>query len=249
MSKARKILIVDGNAFERKGFEQVLSGKGYAVTAASNGEDALWQLANGTYDAVFAELAMRGMSGLELAEQIHASQPGLPVAIITADGAEAAGKGAAAAGVVEFLKKPVSPEQLADAAARLLPATEASAALQAQTPEVENSPAQTLSKSVLRVKNVVLFFLAPFVGLAYLLAFPVFALGMGLWMALQQSEDAEPQQQAPGKRSMLRTIAMIPAAVLIGVAFAVIGPILGIGVLVWFGVQAWAKVGAKAMEA
>jgi len=238
MSKARKILIVDGNAFERKGFEQVLSGKGYAVTAASNGEDALWQLANGTYDAVFAELAMRGMSGLELAEQIHASQPGLPVAIITADGAEAAGKGAAAAGVVEFLKKPVSPEQLADAAARLLPAT-----------EVENSPAQTLSKSVLRVKNVVLFFLAPFVGLAYLLAFPVFALGMGLWMALQQSEDAEPQQQAPGKRSMLRTIAMIPAAVLIGVAFAVIGPILGIGVLVWFGVQAWAKVGAKAMEA
>ena len=250
MSNVRKILLVDGDPVVRKSFEQVLSGKGYAVITASSGEDALWKLGDGTYDAVFTEIVMRGMSGLDVAEEIHARQPWLPVVIITGYGSGDAQERAAAAGVAEFLHKPLSPEQLAATADRLLQGTEPVAALQPQTPVAEVAPAQASTEPASRLKNVALFLLAPFIGLVYLSAFPVFALGMALWMALRQSEEAEPlHPAAPAKPSVLKTIAMMLAAVLIGVVYGVVAPILGIGLLLRFGFQAWGKLGAKAMGA
>ena len=246
MSNARKILVVDGDPVARKSFEQALSGKGYAVTTTSNGEDALWQLGNGRFDAVFAEIALRGISGLDLAEETRVRQPSVQVVIISADASGGAKERATAAGAVEFLKKPLSPEQLADTAERLVPLSMSDAG--SQTAAAEDVAEQTLSRPLLRLKNVVLFLAAPFVGLAYLLAFPVFALGMALWMALKQSEESAAVHPAvPAARSMLKTIAMIPAALVVGIFYAVIGPILGIGVVVWFGFQAWAKAGVKAI--
>ncbi|MEI8326644.1 MAG: hypothetical protein WCH44_15010, partial [Betaproteobacteria bacterium] len=79
-------------------------------------------------------------------------------------------------------------------------------------------------------------------------------VGMLAWTALkgrkQKSENSSGLQSAtPAKRNLLRTIAMVPVAVVFGVAFAVAGPIMGIGVLVWFSFEAWGKVGAKALSA
>jgi CheY-like chemotaxis protein len=248
VSNVRKILLVDGDPVVRKSFEQVLSGKGHAVITASSGEDALWKLGDGTCDAVFTEIVLRGMSGLDLAEEIHTRQPSLPVVIITGYGSGTAQERAAAAGVAEFLHKPLSPEQLADAAERVLQATESVVASQPQTPLAEVAPAQAMTEPVSRLKNVALFLLAPFIGLAYLSAFPVFALGMALWMALRPTEEAEPPHPAAlAKPGVLKTIAMMLAAVLIGVVYGVLGPILGIGFLLRFGFQAWGKLGAKAM--
>jgi CheY-like chemotaxis protein len=253
MSNARKILVVDGDPVVRKSFEQVLTGKGYAVVTASNGEDALWELDNGTYDAVFTDIVMRGMSGLDVAEEIHDRQPGLPVVIITGDGSGTARERAAAAGVVEFLHKPLSPEQLADTADRVLQATESVAALQPQTPAVEVAPAQAISEPVSRLKNVVVFLLAPFIGLFYIIIFPVVELSMLARLFLnaeaQEPEETEPMRPAaPAKLTFPKTIAMTFVATVIGIAFAVVTPILGIGVLLWFSVKAWGKLGAKAMR-
>jgi hypothetical protein len=36
-----------------------------------------------------------------------------------------------------------------------------------------------------RVKDVALFFAAPFVGLAYLMAFPLIGIGMLVWMGVR----------------------------------------------------------------
>ncbi len=254
MSNRRKILVVDGDPVVRKSFEQILTGKGYAVITASSGEDALWELDNDTYDAIFTEIMMRGMSGLDVSEAIHASQPGLPVVIITGHGSEAAQERAAAAGVAEFLHKPLSPEQLADTAGRVLQATESLVALQPQTPVVEVAPAQASTKpAVLRLRNVVLFLLAPFIGLFYILAFPVIGLGMlaslALNMETQEPEEAEPlHPAAPAKLRVLKTVAMMLVATVIGIAYAVVIPILGIGVLLWLCLQAWGKLGAKVMR-
>jgi hypothetical protein len=38
-------------------------------------------------------------------------------------------------------------------------------------------------------------------------------------------------------------------ATLIGTVYAVVAPIIGIGVLLYFSFQAWGKLGAKAMKA
>ena len=121
-------------------------------------------------------------------------------------------------------------------------------------PAVEVAPEQTGSKSIRRIKNVVLFVLAPFVGLVYLLSFPIVGIGMVVWATLKKKKQSAESgagafPDAPAQRSLLKTIAMVPAAFLVGVAFAVAGPILGIGVLLWFGFEAWGRAGAKAMSA
>jgi CheY-like chemotaxis protein len=254
VSNVRKILLVDGDPAVRKSFEQVLSGKGHAVITASSGEDALWKLGDGTCDAVFTEIVLRGMSGLDLAEEIHTRQPSLPVVIITGYGSGTAQERAAAAGVAEFLHKPLSPEQLADTAKRVLQATESVVASQAQTPVVEVAPAQPSTKpAVLRIRNVVLFLLAPFIGLFYILAFPVIGLGMLASLALstetQEPEEAEPlHATAPANLRILKTVAMMLVATVIGIAYAVVIPIMGIGLLLWLCLQAWGKLGAKVMR-
>lgn len=250
MSDARKILVVGNDPAVRQSVEEVLSRKGHAVVSASSGEDALWKLGDGAYAAVFTDLVMRGMSGLDVAEEIHARRPGLPVVVIAGDGSGAAQERAAATGVAEFLHRPLSPERLADTVDRVLQAAASVAALQPQPPSVEVAIAQATSEPVSRLKSVLLFLLAPFVGLVYILIFPVVGLGMLASLVQQEPEKAEPLRPAArAKQNLLKTIAMMLAMTLAGVACAVIGPILGIGLLLWFSIEAWGKLGAKAMGA
>jgi len=254
MSNVRKILVVDEDPDVKKSFEQVLSGKGYAVVPASSGEDALWELANGTYDAVFTDVVMRGMSGLDMAEEIHARHPGLPVVIVTDDGSAAVQERAAAARVAGFLHKPLLPEQLADTAAHVLQAAASAATPQRQTTAAEAAPAQAIPKPLSRLKGVFLFLLAPFVGLFYIIIFPVVGLGMLASLVLstdtKKTVEAEPlQPAAPAKLRVLKIVAMMIIATAIGIAYAVVAPLLGIGVLIYFSVQAWGKLGARAIRA
>ncbi len=249
MTNARKILVADADPAVRKRFEEVLSGKGYAVTTASSGEDALWQLGNDAYDAVVTDIVMRGMSGLDVAEEIRARELRLPVVLISGDGSGAARERAAAAGIAEVLQKPPSPEQVASAVARVLQATGPVAALRPQAPVAKVVPAQAISGPLARLKNIVLFLLAPFIGLVYILIFPVVGLGMLASSVQQEPEKAETlQPAAPVNASILRNAPMMLVVALFGVACAVIGPILGIGLLLWFSFEAWGRLGARAMR-
>ena len=246
MSNARRILLVDGDPVARKNIEQVLSGKGCAVTAVPTCEDALWELDNGSYDAVFTETVTRGMSGLVMAEEIHIRKAALPVVFITSHGAGIAKERIAAAGITEILHKPVSPEQLAETVERVLPGMKLQAPTLANAGEAASVPTSAAVGS--RLKSIVLFLLAPFVGLVYLLTFPVFALGMVLWRVLRKPEDVEVLEPvAMAKPGILKTGAMMIASIVIGVVYAVASPIIGIGFLVWFGFQAWGKLGARAI--
>ena len=116
MSTSRKILVVDDDPVVGKSFDRVLSGKGYAVITAQNGEEALHQLANENYDAVFTDIKMPGMSGIEVAQKIKAAKPWLPVVIVTGYSTDAYRAAAEAAGVSGFLQKPLSPEMIAGSA-------------------------------------------------------------------------------------------------------------------------------------
>jgi len=114
------------------------------------------------------------------------------------------------------------------------------------------APASRAAGVVRFLKNVGLFFAAPFVGLAYILAFPLVGLGMLAWMAIQaqkkkSEEAAKLQPAAPAKPSVLKTVAMVLGAPFIGLAYVIVGPIVGLGMLLWFGFQAWGKMGAKAL--
>jgi CheY-like chemotaxis protein len=254
MSALRRVLVVDDDPVVGKSFDRVLSGKGYAVITASNGQEALGKLEAEDYDVIFADIKMPGMSGLEMAERVKERRPWLPVVIVTGYGSPDNEARAEAAGVSGFLRKPLSPEMIEGSAQKAFSekdatAQSASAAGQMAWPEAEP---RTPNRALRFIKNVALFLAAPFVGLAYILAFPIVGLGMLAWTAIQaqkkkSEEAAKLQPMVPAKPSVLKTIAMMIAAPLIGLAFVIAGPIVGLGLLAWFGFQAWGKLGAKAL--
>jgi hypothetical protein len=84
---------------------------------------------------------------------------------------------------------------------------------------------------VKHVKNVALFFAAPFIGLAYLLAFPVVGLGLLAWVI----------GKAAMKNEKVRPVALAIAAPFIAIAFVTVGPIVGLGALAVMGVKAALK--------
>jgi CheY-like chemotaxis protein len=109
MSAQRKVLVVDDDPVVGESFNRVLSGKGYAVITAENGEEALAKLESEQYDVVFTDLRMPGMDGLEVAERVKAKQPWTPVVIVTGYGSHTSEERAYAAGVSEPRRPPKVP--------------------------------------------------------------------------------------------------------------------------------------------
>ncbi len=255
MSALHKVLVVDDDPVVAKSFDRVLSGKGYAVITASNGQEALSKLDAEKYDLVFTDIKMPGMSGLEMAEQLKLRQPWLPVVIVTGYGSPDNEARAQAAGVSSFLRKPLSPEMIESSAEKALSERVIAVHDTAAAPvaaETAPAPASGAVQSVARgVKNVALFLAAPFVGLAYILTFPIVGLGMLAWMAIQsqqkKSAEAAMLHPLPVTSSIAKSTAIFLAAPFIGLAYVIIGPIVGLGMLLWFGFQAWGKFGANAL--
>jgi CheY-like chemotaxis protein len=257
MSVLRKVLVVDDDPVIGKSFDRVLSGKGYAVITASNGQEALNKLDTEDYDAVFTDIRMPGMSGIEMVARIKERRPWLPVVIVTGYGSPDNEAKAEAAGVSGFLRKPLSPEMIEGSAQKALSekdatAQDASVAVQMASPEPAAEPSAP-NRALRFIKDVALFLAAPFVGLAYILAFPIVGLGMLAWTAIQagrkKSEEAvKLQSTAPAKPGALKTVALMFAAPFIGLAYIVAGPIVGLGLLLWLGFRAWGKLGVKALS-
>lgn len=251
MSALRKVLVVDDDPVVGKSFDRVLSGKGYAVITASNGAEALKKLETEDYDVVFTDIKMPGMSGLDMAEQVKQRRPWMPVVIVTGYGSPGNEARAEAAGVSGFLRKPLSPEMIEGSAEKAW--SEKAAMAQAAVQTTAEIPAQSTASGIGGVvKNIALFLAAPFIGLAYILVFPIVGLGMLAWTAAQaqqkKAEEARLHPVAPAKPSAMKTAGMVIAAPFIGLAFVVAGPILGLGMLLWFGFQAWGKLGAKVLS-
>ncbi len=177
MTAIRKVLVVDDDPVVSKSFDRVLTSKGYAVITAQNGEEAMRKLSEENYDVVYTDIRMPGMSGLEVAEQVKARKPWTPVVIITGYGTEAAESRARAAGVVSFMHKPLSPEMIEDSARDAL-AAPAVVAEAVAAPAAVEAPAAEPVGAIDVVKNIALFFAAPFIGLAYVIALPIVGFGL-----------------------------------------------------------------------
>jgi CheY-like chemotaxis protein len=78
----RTILLVDDDDTVRNVTCAVIEGLGYRVVEASSGAAALALLEEGV-DLVLTDYAMPGMTGAELALQVHSRLPDLPIVFIT----------------------------------------------------------------------------------------------------------------------------------------------------------------------
>jgi len=228
MNALRKVLVVDDDPVVRKSFDRVLSGKGYAVITAENGEEALRKLNEEKYDLVYTDIRMPGISGLEVAEQVKARKPWTPVVIITGYGTDAAEARAKAAGVSGFVHKPLSPEMIEGSARDALAAPAAQVlALPAAAEAPLTEPAATGSALV----NVALFFAAPFIGLAYIVAFPF--VGLGVLAVLAARAAAEKIEALNTVGRVLRHGGLMIAAPVFGLAYIVLFPVIGLATLAW----------------
>jgi len=107
-----KILIVDDEPNVRLMYRSALESEGYELFEADCGAKALEQCAGRKYDAAILDLRMPGMDGLELLEQMHERGINNPVVIITAFADVPNAVNAMKLGAIDFLQKPILPEQL-----------------------------------------------------------------------------------------------------------------------------------------
>ena len=185
MSPLRKVLVVDDDAVVGKSFHRVLSeNKGYVVTTVENAHEALKQMREQSFDVVFTDIKMPGMDGVELAERVKASQPWTPVVIITGYGTTENESRAKAAGVTDFVRKPLSPEMIEQSAAHALREAAPEVAPEAVQAPMEQVHVEVIEKES-RIKNIALFLAAPFIGLAYAVMLPVVGVVMLAKVALQ----------------------------------------------------------------
>jgi CheY-like chemotaxis protein len=229
MTALRKVLVVDDDPAVRKSFDRVLSSKGYAVITAESGEEALTKLNEEKYDLVYSDIRMPGISGLEVAENVKARRPWTPVVIITGYGSDAAEARAKAAGVSSFLHKPLSPEMIEGSARDVLAAAAAEPVAKVEAaPEAARVEEETPAGS--RLTNIALFFVAPFIGLAYMIALPFYGFGV---LALVAGRLALTNARVNAAATVLRHVGMAIAAPFVGLAYIALFPFIGLALLVW----------------
>jgi len=119
----KKILIVDDSPTMRQLLVFALKRlQGVLIVEASNGVDGLKKLTTDKYDLIFTDINMPVMDGLKLVSLVRKDpeQCGIPIVVITTDGAEEDRKRAFALGATEYITKPVQSTQVLSAAKRLL---------------------------------------------------------------------------------------------------------------------------------
>ena len=108
-----RILIADDEEEFIDFMKERLTGQGYHVDAAADGERALELLKANKYDLAFFDHSMPGLSGLELAKYVKENNVGLKVVMVTGY-EEMSDTFAKAVGVDEYITKPIRIKDLED---------------------------------------------------------------------------------------------------------------------------------------
>ena len=122
---AARILLVDNDTASRSTLDVVLFCEGYAVSTAANGEEALAWLMQQPFDLLVIDLALPGLSGLELARCARRCQPSIEVLFLASNGGYDEILCEEQLDRFEWLPRTASPEAIvARVAQRLAPAHE-----------------------------------------------------------------------------------------------------------------------------
>jgi CheY-like chemotaxis protein/HPt (histidine-containing phosphotransfer) domain-containing protein len=126
--------VVEDQTLNREVAEGMLAALGLDCDTAANGREALEKLAHDRFDAVLMDCEMPVMDGFSATRALRersAGAPRLPVIALTADATPAGRASCLAAGMDDYLAKPVTREALHAMLARWLPAPQAAAGVSA----------------------------------------------------------------------------------------------------------------------
>ena len=111
MNETIKILVIDDEKAIRNGCQRVLTGKGYEVITAENGQIGLDILAKEPLDIILLDLKMPVIGGEKVLETTRKEYPDIPVIIITGHGTVDTAVVCMKNGAYDFITKPFQIDQ------------------------------------------------------------------------------------------------------------------------------------------
>jgi two-component system chemotaxis response regulator CheY len=117
----RHILAVDDSASMRQILAATLSGAGYEVTLAADGNEGLENALAMAFDLVLTDQHMPGKTGLELITALRGNPAyqATPILVLTTESGETFKEAARAAGATGWIEKPLDPDTLTELVAAL----------------------------------------------------------------------------------------------------------------------------------
>jgi CheY-like chemotaxis protein len=110
--KTTQLLLVDDDTEFQESMSTALEKRGFEVTLAPSGSLALQLIEEKKFDIAVLDLKMPGLSGIETLSLIRERNNPLPVVILTGHGALNDAICGIDLGIVDFINKPVSPDDL-----------------------------------------------------------------------------------------------------------------------------------------
>lgn len=106
------ILIVDDEPIVRESIRDWLVDAGYQVATAETGEQALDMVGQQDFGVVVLDVRLPGKTGIKVLQELKALKPGIKSIIITAYPSSDMAAEATRLGAVDYLVKPIAPDEL-----------------------------------------------------------------------------------------------------------------------------------------
>jgi two-component system, sensor histidine kinase and response regulator len=124
VAKRFRILVADDNAVNRKLLSAMVSKLGYQVSVVPDGAQAVQAVRGDTYDLVLMDWQMPVMDGFEASQairELEGARAQTPIVALTANAMPGDRERCLAAGMDDYLSKPIRQDALAETLARHLP--------------------------------------------------------------------------------------------------------------------------------
>ncbi len=108
----KPILIVDDEPIVREAISDWLKDAGYEVMTAESGEAALELIAKQDFSVMVVDIRLPGMTGINVLKEVKAVRPGIKSIVITAYPTDETAAEAKKLGAIDFLVKPIAPDEL-----------------------------------------------------------------------------------------------------------------------------------------
>ena len=118
----KRVLVVDDAPQIRDGLEELLTGAGFEVALAADGDDGLNLARNAVFDLIIADVNMPRVGGIEMLEMIRRDTPNVktPAFILTTESLKKHSERFRSIGSAIWIVKPYDPSALILSITRVL---------------------------------------------------------------------------------------------------------------------------------
>jgi len=123
MAETKKVLIAEDSSVIQNLTKKILMMQNYSIHSAKNGEQVLKALESDSFDIILMDINMPKMDGMECTRAIRAlddkEKSAIPIIAITGNAKNYSIEDFKAAGINEYLQKPLNFDQLVETVKKL----------------------------------------------------------------------------------------------------------------------------------